>query len=319
MQQKLRAIRETQRPCLEACLRFLMFADGMNASTATETDSGTSEDEEENVEPNSKKSKKDFSASMIRDQPNLAEPRSSQGVFGANGRFFVSGPSIETAPLTSLLSGQLVCIFRSLPRLVKTPPRDMSVAPSMGSRDADPAIPGHLQAPIQLSEAVRRLAVAANDRAFGFGFFDAREPDDAENILRIMNNLLSFSHPKPSRSVTSGTTHGSDQHHHQQQSTQSAAGKYSLLPKQLTTVYIKDRSYIVGAHRSVAADYVLFPFDPLSLCLENARIAHGHARLDHERVFRMLAAIMKQGVLSGDISSSAKRSTSIARKLVKRL
>ena len=60
----------------------------MHASTATETDSdsdsGTSDDEEELLEIRKSK-KKDFSASMIRDQPNLAEPRSSQGVFGANG------------------------------------------------------------------------------------------------------------------------------------------------------------------------------------------------------------------------------------------
>jgi hypothetical protein len=65
-----------------------MFADGMHASTATETDSdsdsGTTDEEEELLEIKKSK-KKDFSASMIRDQPNLAEPRSSQGVFGANG------------------------------------------------------------------------------------------------------------------------------------------------------------------------------------------------------------------------------------------
>lgn len=68
-----------------------MFADGVHTSTATETDSGTSDDDDDNVQINNMKNKKkDFSASMIRDQPNLAEPRSSQGVFGANGRFFAA-------------------------------------------------------------------------------------------------------------------------------------------------------------------------------------------------------------------------------------
>jgi hypothetical protein len=61
-----------------------MFADGMRASTAAETDSdsdsGTTDEEEELLEI--KKSKKYFSASMTRDQPNLAEPRSLQGVNG---------------------------------------------------------------------------------------------------------------------------------------------------------------------------------------------------------------------------------------------
>lgn len=205
-----------------------------------------------------------------------------------------------------------MCIFRSLLRLVKTPPRDISVAPTLSSREVEPAVPGHLQTPVQLSEAVRRLAVAANDRSFGFGSFDSRERDDAENILRIMNNLLSFSHPKQVRSVTPGTT----QEH--QQPSQSVVGKYSLLPKQLTTVFIKDRSYIVGAHRAIAEDYVLYPYNPLALCLENARIAHEHARLDHERMFRTLATIMKHGPLNTK-SSANKGVTATARKLVEKL
>jgi hypothetical protein len=127
----------------------------------------------------------------------------------------------------SYLSGQLVCIFRSLPRLAKMPPRDMSVGPSIVSREADPPIPSHLQAPIQLSEAVRRLAVAAYDRAFGFGFFDAHEPDDAGNISRIMNNLFSLSHPRQGRSISSSIIHGGvELHRYSHGPAQNVAGKY---------------------------------------------------------------------------------------------
>lgn len=82
MRRKLREIRETQRPCLEACLRFLLLADGARRAPGARFDSGSSE-EEEALEENGKG--KDFSSSLIRDHPNLAEPRSSQGVFGPNG------------------------------------------------------------------------------------------------------------------------------------------------------------------------------------------------------------------------------------------
>ena len=83
MQRRLREIRENQRPCLEACLRFLLFGDGSRRGTKPSLDSGTSSDEEEQADADKSK---DFSASLIRDNPNLAEPRSSQGVFGPNGK-----------------------------------------------------------------------------------------------------------------------------------------------------------------------------------------------------------------------------------------
>ena len=82
MIKRLREIREKQRPCLEACLRFLLFGDGTGKGQKLRYDSGSSSDEEETVEM---EKGKDFSASLIRDHPNLAEPRSSQGVFGPNG------------------------------------------------------------------------------------------------------------------------------------------------------------------------------------------------------------------------------------------
>ncbi|KAI5119541.1 hypothetical protein M0805_008527 [Coniferiporia weirii] len=254
MQKRLREIRESQRPCLEACMRFLLYSDGGRRRKKSGLDSGTSSEEDELMESGKGK---DFSASLIRDHPNLAEPRSSQGVFGPNG--------------------QLVCIFRSLPRLVKAVPQDLSAAPAITSRETD-GVPRLFRSPLQLADAVRRLAVAANDHSYDF--LDSRDPEDMENVLRIMNNLLSFSHPRPYSAGPSQPT-GNDQNN------------YSLLPKRMTIVFIKDRSFVVGAHRKLAAQYSLQSKDPLQLCKKNAEIARRHSRFDHERLFHDLAAMLR--------------------------
>ncbi|KAL5521189.1 hypothetical protein ACEPAG_9112 [Sanghuangporus baumii] len=254
MQRRLREIRESQRPCLEACLRFLLFGDGGRRGKKVSLDSGTSSDEAE--QPEVEKGK-DFSASLIRDNPNLAEPRSSQGVFGPNG--------------------QLVCIFRSLPRLVKTVPQDLSATPALPSRESD-GVPRLFRSPLQLSDAVRRLAIAANDHSYDF--LDSRDPEDMESILRIMNNLLSFSQPKQNPSEPT----------RQAENTQN---NYSLLPKRLTIVFVKDRSSVVGAHRNLAIDYSFNVDDPIPYCTWNATMARRHYRHDHERVLLSLATILR--------------------------
>lgn len=268
MQRRLREIRETQRPCLEACLKFLLFGDDGRGGKKLGLDSGTSSDEAE--QPDADRGK-DFSASLIRDNPNLAEPRSSQGVFGPNGRYWV----FTLRPPVNISSGQLVCIFRSLPRLVKTVPQDLSATPALPSRESD-GVPRLFRSPLQLSDAVRRLAVAANDHSYDF--LDSRDPEDMESILRIMNNFFSFSQP---RQDNSEPTHP-----------ENVQSNYSLLPK-LTIVFVKDKSSVVGAHRSLAADYLFNIDDPVVYCMSNADIARQHYRLDHERVLLSLAAIFK--------------------------
>lgn len=85
---KLRTIRETQRPCLEACLRFLLFGDedeytGIRGMTAI--DSESSDDEAYPIR------KRDGGVSIPRGDKNLAEPRTSQGVFGPNGMTLTAG------------------------------------------------------------------------------------------------------------------------------------------------------------------------------------------------------------------------------------
>jgi len=82
----LRRIRERKRPCLEACLRFLMFADEGNNDRDFH-DSESSSDEESGT-----KKEKEGTMSMLRNSKNLAEPRSSQGVFGPNGLLVIFVP-----------------------------------------------------------------------------------------------------------------------------------------------------------------------------------------------------------------------------------
>lgn len=80
---RLRAIRERQRPCLEACLRFLLF--GYEDESAA---SRTIESESSSDEAYPPRRTRGATVSLLRGDKNLAEPRTSQGVFGANGKCF---------------------------------------------------------------------------------------------------------------------------------------------------------------------------------------------------------------------------------------
>lgn len=193
-----------------------------------------------------------------------------------------------------------MCIFRSLPRLVKAVPQDLSATPAIPSRETD-GVPRLFRSPLQLSDAVRKLAAAADDHSYDF--LDSRDPEDMESILRIMNNLLSFSQPKQHPSESTRTM-------------DNAQNNYSLLPKRMTVVYIKDRSPVVGAHRSLAEEYSFESETPIEFCRSNATIARRHFRYDHERVFNSLTTILSgldvchkrnQGVFSSASSRTVLR------------
>lgn len=78
---RLRRIRERKRPCLEACLRFLLWVDeGQNDEALADSESSSDD------EPSGKKAK-NITLSLLRNTKNLAEPRTSQGAFGPNGVF----------------------------------------------------------------------------------------------------------------------------------------------------------------------------------------------------------------------------------------
>lgn len=174
--------------------------------------------------------------------------------------------------------GQLVCIFRSLPRVVKDVPQDLSVTPAIPSRESD-GVPRLFRSPlIQLADAVRRLAGAANDHSYDY--LDPQDSEDTENVLRLMNNLLAFSHSKaPSAELA--------------RPKDNAQNNFSVL-KRTTIVHIADMTFVVGAHKSLAEEYTLTGSDPTKICAKNAQIARLHFRTDHERVFSSLAAVLKK-------------------------
>ena len=78
---RLRMIREHQRPCIEACLRFLLFGDVDEDDRPTMDDSESS-DEELSILP---RRAKEGAFAALREDKRVAEPRTSQGVFGPNG------------------------------------------------------------------------------------------------------------------------------------------------------------------------------------------------------------------------------------------
>ena len=89
MLRRLRVIRETHRPCLEACLRFLLFGNEgervTRSSGSSDIGDFTQEDEDTPDRKISSTQKDDAAYSQLRNDKTLAEPRTSQGVFGPNG------------------------------------------------------------------------------------------------------------------------------------------------------------------------------------------------------------------------------------------
>ncbi len=91
---RLRDIRERERPCLGKCLKFLLFGDqqadsGLRAPLDSES---SSEDEAP--------ARRDPASSLLKGDKNLAEPRTSQGVFSANGTCRPSAVSAHRHCLT---------------------------------------------------------------------------------------------------------------------------------------------------------------------------------------------------------------------------
>ncbi|KAJ2933260.1 hypothetical protein H1R20_g3837, partial [Candolleomyces eurysporus] len=261
---RLRAIRESKRPCLEACLRFLLFAED-HEGRAPIIDSESSDDEQHD----DKGTGKELTVSILRTHKNLAEPRTSQGTFGPNG--------------------ELICFFRAPPRIVRNVLRGLSDAspkPNLEEQqpNANPQPPSDQQQPQQsrlfqspalVSDAIRRLSLAAKDRIVQP--IDPRKPENDLNILRTMTNLLTVSQHKIRRdSISSGMPKN-----------------YSLLPTRRSNVFMMDTTNVSGPDRTVAVDYVFQAASLIEVCEKNAGVARESGRFDHERVFRTVQALFQ--------------------------
>ncbi|EGN97137.1 hypothetical protein SERLA73DRAFT_57400 [Serpula lacrymans var. lacrymans S7.3] len=253
MLRRLKSIREGRRPCLEACLRFLLFGNedeevGGGAAMGSESSS-----EDEAVVP---RKPRDVTVSLLRSNKNLAEPRTSQGVFGPNG--------------------ELVCFFRAPPRIVRNPLREISTSSAAAATHSPETVPRFFQSPALLADAVRRLGLAATDRMVDLA--DPKRAEDGDNILRIMTNLLTFSQQKVRRESESN-------------SLDDIPASYSLIPMRRSTIFIKYPSDITNANRTVAAEYIFESQNLANLCETNAHIAKVNGQLHHERVFKTLQAL----------------------------
>ncbi|KAF8885596.1 hypothetical protein BD779DRAFT_1532626, partial [Infundibulicybe gibba] len=252
MLRRLRAIREQRRPCLEACLKYLLLGNEEQQGGSIGVDSGSSSEDDE---PTSRKSR-DFTVSLLRNHKNLAEPRTSQGTFGPNG--------------------ELVCFFRAPPRIVRNVLRGLSESPAKPSEEPQGPIespPRYLQSPSFVIDAVRKLSVVATDRTI-----KPAGSEDGGDMLRIMTNLLTFSLHKSRRDS-------------QSQSFEESPKKYAVLPPRRSTVFITNTTNIAGGDRKVAMDYIFESQSPRAVCSINADIARAYGRYDHERAFRELQAL----------------------------
>uniref|UniRef100_A0A0W0FZ82 Uncharacterized protein n=1 Tax=Moniliophthora roreri TaxID=221103 RepID=A0A0W0FZ82_MONRR len=250
----LRTIRERQRPCLEACLRFLLFRiEDEQQEAPLPLESESSSDEEGRPRP------KKMTSSLIRNSKNLAEPRTSQGTFGPNG--------------------ELVCFFAAPPRIIRSLPHALSKSPSKSSDNAEEKIEEPtsrmFQSPALVYDAVRRLSLAASDRV---PKVESRRSESGEHLTRIMTSLLTFSrHRRPSFQEPVYPGDGTDSF---------------MMPSRRSTVVISNTSPIAGCDKIVAVDYIFLAPDILDLCDQNANFARAHGRYDHERIFRTLGALL---------------------------
>lgn len=287
---RLRVIREQERPCLESCLRFLLFGDEARDDPSLSLDSESSSEDELAAIP---RRNKDGQFSVVRGEKNLAEPRTSQGVFGPNGMEITF---LSDAFYSPRATGELICFFRATPRIVKPTYREVSKSPSTkGSQSNSESAPRLLWSPILLSDAMRKLALAANDREVES--LDIKRSEDAHSILRIMSSLFNFS-PQKTRRVSDQSTKTAEQEN---------SNGYSLVPVRRSTVYIKDVSTVVGIDVAAAREYVFSTSEPVAACKKNAGVAKLHRRLDHERIFNILEVLLidiqKSSTSPADMSS----------------
>ena len=216
--------------------------------------------------------KDDAAYSQLRNDKTLAEPRTSQGVFGPNGK--PNNRPIDT-PITLLVTlGELICFFRAPPRIVRNPLLEMPVSPSLRAQEGAPPL---FRAPASLSDAIHHLTMASNDR---ISSNSSRRPEDAGNILRIMTNLFTFSQGKR-RGVSGGSKPPNDD------------VPYALLPTRRSTVFIKPAARIGHPDRVIAAQYQMDTSKPVETCRANASIAKQHGRYDHERIFKTLEVLIQ--------------------------
>jgi len=96
MLKRLKAIREHKRPCLESCLKFLLFGveeeelglDPRGRQTYVDGDTSDEDFAAADLKGMEGKSKR-VTVSLLSNHKNLAEPTTIQGTFGPNGKLLL--------------------------------------------------------------------------------------------------------------------------------------------------------------------------------------------------------------------------------------
>lgn len=199
-------------------------------------------------------------------------------------------------------SGELVCFFRAPPRLVRNPLNELSASPvATPVSRASPSTQRLFQSPGLLSDAVRRLDMAAIDRDRWMDSLPQLSGDN-DTTTRIMTNLLTFSHRQRKRHLSTAASTGSIP------TPNSNYAKVSVLTRR-STVVIEGPTDPVFARRKVAEAYV-FGCNGESvgaICEANAKIAHEHGQWSHERVWRILRGLFPASATDGARPSKVAR------------
>ncbi|KIL61826.1 hypothetical protein M378DRAFT_13285, partial [Amanita muscaria Koide BX008] len=301
MLRRLRTIRERRRPCLEACLRFLLFGgeEEEQPDPALHLNSESSSEEDvTNLPPGErKKRKKEVPAiSMLRDHKNLAEPRTSQGTFGPNGElvcFFRASPRVVRSVLRGLTNSSANTVSTPL-----SPPRQLEELPP-AQPFPEPDVPGTLRSPSVVSEAVWKLAEAAKDRGgrSPSGVRRGGEGAAGGGIQRVLSNLLAFSQQKnrgDSEANNPSTGHPAAPGSGAGRSASAAqdTGRNYSLSVSNSAIFLVSTNDTVGPDRKAAVGYTYACEEGLGeVCERNAKNARTCGRIDHERAFRILKTL----------------------------
>ncbi|GAB1517411.1 hypothetical protein RhiTH_000459 [Rhizoctonia solani] len=271
----LRKIRLHTRPCLEACLRFLLGVPdiyGRMYGGGVDTDSDS--------EGEQRQSRSGIVSHLSNHADNVPMPRRCQGVFGPNG--------------------ELVCFFPAAPVIIRD---GRTPSPSTTSRTGTGTGTGSASrirpfAPSAIvSHALRGLSQLAVDKpTISTNHSKAR---DAAGILRFSDHLFartSMSRPRHSDSVNSW----------------NSTNKPAQVAQTHTFVVIKNLTHLIPVDRVLAEKYVILEKNPAALCRANASVAREHSRHDHERIWKTLATVFQQVVplyhgLQGDAKNAALR------------
>ena len=161
-----------------------------------------------------------------------------------------------------------------IPEPPTPPPPEEQPLPS---NNPPPQLTSYFQSPALVSDAVRRLGLAATDRIVRP--IDPTQPEAGLDILRALTNLLTV--PQQKR-------RGPELKH------SAAVRKHdAIMQARRSTVFVTSTVNIGGADKVVAQDYI-FAADSLGeVCAVNAEAARRHGRYDHERIFKTIGMLFK--------------------------